>query len=202
MRPRAAPLGDVEAALRSGGLACFPTETLWSLSCRADRPDAVRQVFAVKHRPPGAALAVGFPSWEAARSHVVTNPAAEALAHRFLPGPLSIVLRCSGTALAYVAPGLGTLSVRVPDHPVAQRLLAACGPLVMTSANRHGAPDPRTTEDVLRSLDDDATRGDLLVLADAEVLGRGSTVVDVTGGRPRVLREGIIPKEEVERAWP
>lgn len=189
---------DAVAALRSGGLACFPTETLWSLSCRADDPAAVVQVFAAKGRPGGVPLAVGFASWEAARAHVAVTPGAEALAAAFLPGPLSLVLHRTDPGLAHVAPGLGTLSVRVPDHPIAQAVLAAVGPLVMTSANRHGGPDPRCAEDVVAALGD----VDAVVVEADPVPGTGSTVVDVTGDMPRILREGLIPSKDVLDAWP
>lgn len=196
------PVGSVEdavRALRGGGLACFPTETLWSLSCRAADPIAVRRVLAAKMRPESVPLAVGFASWHAARAHVRATPGADALADRFLPGPLSLVVERTDAALSHVAPGRDKLSVRVPDHPVALAVLAAAGPLVMTSANRHGDPDPSTADDVVRAL---RHVRDLVVVDADAVPGTASTVVDATGPVPRVLREGVISAAEVVAAWP
>lgn len=179
--------------LRDGGIVAFPTETLWSLSCSAYDEDAVPRIFALKGRPEGVPLAVGFHSWRAAQASIIPTPGADALAKAFLPGPLSIVLPRRDDRLAHVAPGFDTVSVRVPDHDVAQRILDHAGPLVMTSANPHGASDPLTADDVR------ARFPDLLVVGD-QVPGTASTVVDgVTG---RVLREGVISEMEVAAAWP
>lgn len=189
------PLVDVDSAIRhihEGGLACFPTETLWSLSCRADHPDAVQAVFRAKGRPEGVPLAVGFHSWYEATKHVRSTPLAYRLAKRFLPGPLSIVLHRTDADMAHVAPGLDTLSVRIPDHPAALRILEACGPLVMTSANRHGGPDPVTAAAVAEAL---AGVPGLVVVDAPPVPGTASTVVDGHDGR--VLREGVITQREL-----
>ncbi len=187
---------DVREAVRTihdGGVIAFPTETLWSLSCSAYDEEAVQQIFALKQRPEGVPLAVGFHSWRAAQGSIVANERADALAKQFLPGPLSIVLPRRDARLAHVAPGFDTLSVRVPDHDVALRILDATGPLVMTSANPHGAPDPRTADEIR------AHFPDLLVVGD-DVPGTASTVVDGTTGK--ILREGVISEAEVAAAWP
>ncbi len=187
---------DVREAVRrlqDGGVVAFPTETLWSLSCNAFDEEAVQQIFQLKQRPEGVPLAVGCHSWRAAQTHIVSTERADALAKKFLPGPLSIVLPRRDDRLAHVAPGFDTLSIRVPDHDVALRILDAAGPLVMTSANPHGAPDPRTAGEVRNHFPD------LLVVGE-DVPGTASTVVDgVTG---HVLREGVITKSEVDAAWP
>ncbi len=188
-------LGTIEeaiACLRGGGLACFPTETLWSLSARADDPDAVKAVFAAKKRPEGVPLAIGVASWEDARGFVADLPDAHALARRFLPGPVSLVMPRTDTRYAHCAPGFDTLSIRVPDHPAATTILEACGPLVMTSANEHGHPDPRTDQEVLRMEADG-------IVVPGRVPGTGSTVVDVQNRR--ILREGMISQAEVDAAW-
>lgn len=179
--------------LQDGGVVAFPTETLWSLSCNAYDEDAVKRIFQLKGRPEGVPLAVGCHSWRAAQGSVISNERADALAKAFMPGPISIVLPRRDDRLAHAAPGFDTLSIRVPDHDVALRILDAAGPLVMTSANPHGAADPCTADEVR------AHFPDLLVVGD-EVPGTASTVVDgVTGA---VLREGVISKSEVAAAWP
>ncbi len=189
---------DVREAVRvlqDGGIVAFPTETLWSLSCSAHDEDAVKQIFQLKGRPEGVPLAVGCHSWRAAQHLIVANDMADALAARFMPGPVSLVVPRRGEGLRHVAPGFETLSIRVPDHDVALRILDHAGPLVMTSANPHGAPDPLTAEEVRTHFPD------LLVVGD-EVPGQASTVVDCTGESPKVLREGVITEGEVAAAWP
>lgn len=182
---------DVIDHLHAGGLACFPTETLWSLSCRAELPDAVQAIFDLKGRPEGVPLAVGFRSWQEASEHVRSTPEADTLAKRFLPGPLSIVLERTDAGLAHCAPGMDTLSVRVPDHPTALRILTSCGSLVMTSANKHGAPDILSGEGLVEAFGD----ADVLVLDAPPVSGTPSTVVD--GRTGRVLREGVITEADL-----
>ncbi len=186
----------VVRALQNGECACFPTETLWALAAPALEPEAVQRIWDLKQRPQGVPLAVGVHSWRAAQAWIVSTPGADALAAKFLPGPISLVLKARGTELAHVAPGFDTLSIRIPDHEAALRILDAAGPIVMTSANPHGAPDPLSAEQVRSHFPD------LAILDAPDVPGTGSTVVDCTGDTPIILREGIIPKEEVEAAWP
>ncbi len=181
---------EVVRALRDGGLAIFPTETLWSLSANAFDPAAVQAVFEAKGRPEGVPLAVGFPSWGMARQYVKSTPLADAVADKFLPGPVSVVLERRGHQLDHVAPRTTTLSVRIPDHPDALEILNRVGPCVMTSANRHREPDPQTVDQVR------AIFGDIPVIGE-QVPGRGSTVVDCRGAEPIILREGAVRAEDL-----
>ncbi len=178
-------MDDVIEALRDGGLAIFPTETLWSLSASAFEPAAAHAIFAAKHRPEGVPLAVGFPSWGMARQYVKSTPLAEDLAKRHLPGPLSLVLERGDDHLAHVAPGLTTLSVRIPADPLALEVLEHAGPCVMTSANFHGAADPTRRSQVEELFPDIPIVGDW-------VPGVGSTVVDARGTVPIILRQGAL----------
>ena len=189
---------DVREAVRrlgDGEVICFPTETLWGIACSAFDEEAVRRIYAHKGRPEGMPLAAAFHSWRAAQGFVVPTPLADGLAARFLPGPLSIVVARRGDGLAHLAPGMATLSVRVPDHDDARRILDGAGPLALTSANVHGGPDPPSAGEVRRLFPD-------LYVLDGEVGHTASTVVDATGAEPKVLREGMITRREVEAAWP
>lgn len=174
---------NVQEALRAGEPACFPTETLWAL---AAKPESAAKLFALKERPEGIPLAVGFSSWAEAKDYVHTTPIAEALAAKFLPGPISLVCRRKDDRLAMAAPGLDTISVRVPDHPLALQVLAD-GPLLMTSANKHGQPDPILASDI---------PFDLPIIGES-VPGTASTVVDCNGDSPIILREGMIPSDAI-----
>lgn len=181
---------DVREAVRilqDGGVVAFPTETVWSLSCSAFDPEAVAKVHALKGRPEGMPMALGCHSWRAAQAWIVATPLADQLATKHLPGPLSIICERRGDQLAYMAPKHQTLSIRVPDHEDASRILDAAGPLVMTSCNRHGQPDPITADEVRTAFPG-------LYVLDGEVPGTASTVVDATGDGPIVLREGVVPR--------
>lgn len=182
---------DVDAvveALRSGGLAIFQTDTLWSLSAPAFQPEAAEAIFAAKKRPEGVPLAVGFPSWGMASQYVVVTPEARRLAAEHLPGPISIVLQRRGEQLAHAAPGLDTISIRVPDDEVALEILERVGPCIMTSANIHGKDDLVTRQEVQAAFPD-------LPVAGEAVRGHGSTVVDATGDEAKVLRRGVLRLE-------
>lgn len=175
-------LARVREALQAGEPACFPTETLWAL---AAKPAAASKIFALKERPEGVPLAVGFKSWEAAKEFVESTPIAEALS-KFLPGPMSLVCPQKDDRMAMAAPGFDTLSVRIPDHPLALELLRD-GPLLMTSANKHGEADPIRAKDITLNV---PITGD-------SVPGTASTVVDCRNGT--VLREGMIPSLEIQQ---
>lgn len=180
-----ADVREAVAALQSGGIVAFETESVWSLSCGAFEQEAIGAIYAMKERPEGLPLAVGCHSWRAAQPWIVATPLADALAAAHLPGPLSLVCRRRDDQLAHVAPGIDTLSIRVPDHPIASRILDAAGPLVMTSCNVHGESDPITADDVR------ATFPDLLVVGE-RVPGTATTIVDATGDVGRVLRQGAL----------
>ncbi len=187
---------DVRAAVQAlldGQCVCFPTETVWALAAPALVPEAVQEVFRLKQRPEGVPLALGFHSWRSAQGAILPTPLADKLAAAFMPGPISLVLKRRDPELAHVAPGFDTLSVRVPDHDVARRILDATDPLVMTSANLHGGPDPITADEVR------AMFPGLLVL-DGTVPGTASTVVDVTGEEPIVLRAGAVSEQTINKA--
>ncbi len=192
--------GIVSAAalLRAGLLVAIPTETVYGLAADATSGQGVAAVFAAKGRPGFNPLICHYEDAAAAAAHVAFSPAAERLADAFWPGPLTLVLPrrpvCPVHALA--GAGLPTLAVRVPAHPVARALLAACGfPLAAPSANRSGGVSPTTAAHVLADLD-----GRIAAVLDAGpcAVGLESTVVDLSGATPRLLRPGGIPAELVE----
>jgi L-threonylcarbamoyladenylate synthase len=178
---------SVQEALRAGEPACFPTETLWAL---AAKPASAAKIFALKERPEGIPLAVGFASWADAKEYVHATPIAEALAAKFLPGPISLVCHRKDGRLAMAAPDRDTISVRVPNHPIALEMLTE-GPLLMTSANKHGEKDPILASEI--SLD-------LPIIGDS-VPGIASTVVDCTSDLPTILREGAISSFDVHQTF-
>ncbi|ALW89254.1 hypothetical protein AUC44_10360 [Deinococcus actinosclerus] len=185
--PWAALLLEAARVLRAGGVVAYPSETVWGL---AALPDAAAQLFRRKGRDEGKPVQGSFLDLEAARAFVQPDRAFEALAV-FLPGPLTLVIPASAACPAALAPG-GRVGVRVPDHPVAQALLAQVGGvLATTSCNRSGEAAALTFAQA-RALD----LADL-VLPDAGVPAQGlpSTVLDVPARR--VLREGAVPAARV-----
>jgi len=184
--------------LRAGGLVAFPTETVYGLGADATDDKAVAAIFEAKGRPRFNPLIVHLPNFEQAANCVRINELARVAAERFWPGPLTLVLpRGADTHISYLCrAGLDTLAVRVPGHPVAQTLLAAVGrPLAAPSANASGGVSPTTAAHVADSLDG---RVDLILDGGACAVGLESSVLDLTGGRPLLLRPGGIPKEELE----
>ncbi|MDI3316822.1 MAG: L-threonylcarbamoyladenylate synthase [Bacillota bacterium] len=186
--------------LRRGGLVAFPTETVYGLGADATNPEAVRAIFAAKGRPSDNPLIVHVADLEALGEAAEPTETALELARRFWPGPLTLVLPRKAAVADEVTAGLETVGVRMPDHPVARALLRATGrPVAAPSANRSGRPSPTTAEDVLADLDG---RIDAVLDGGPCRIGVESTVVDLTGSPPLVLRVGGLAVEELRRWLP
>ncbi len=191
----AAGIAAAAALLRDGGLVAFPTETVYGLGADATDDRAVARIFAAKGRPSFNPLIVHAASAEALQPLVQWNAWAEALANAFWPGPLSLVLPrsadCPVSALA--SAGLPTLAIRVPAHPVARRLFEAAGlPIAGPSANRSNALSPTAPAHVAESLGEAV---DAILDGGVCAVGLESTVVDLSGARPLLLREGGLTRE-------
>ena len=182
--------------LRAGRLVAFPTETVYGLGARALEPEAVRAIFAAKERPSFNPLIVHVASAAEARALVRSWPEeAEALARAFWPGPLTFVLPKAPEVPDEITAGLDAVAVRAPAHPVAQRLLAAVGaPVAAPSANRYTTISPTTAAHVAKSL---GGRIDAILDGGATPVGIESTVLDLSGAAPVVLRPGAIGRDEI-----
>jgi L-threonylcarbamoyladenylate synthase len=183
--------------LRTGGLVAFPTETVYGLGANALDADAVAKIFAAKGRPAHNPIIVHIATIEDAKKLVCSWPdIAEHLAARFWPGPLTLVLPKAARVSDLLTAGGPTIALRMPAHPVALALLRACGlPLAAPSANRSTELSPTLPEHVLRGL---ADRIDLLLDAGPTPGGLESTVLDLTGDPPRLLRPGLVTLPELE----
>ncbi|HEX6815897.1 MAG TPA: L-threonylcarbamoyladenylate synthase [Gemmatimonadaceae bacterium] len=181
--------GDV---LRRGGLVAFPTETVYGLGANALDANAVSRIFAAKGRPTYDPLIVHVLNASAARAVAREWPeAADRLAEAFWPGPLTLVLPKRPLVPDIATAGLDTVAVRVPSHPVARAILEAANvPIAAPSANRFTGLSPTKAEHVARALGD---RVDLIVDGGPTMVGIESTVVDLSGDGPVVLRPGTIP---------
>ena len=192
--------GDPAAAslLLRGELVAFPTETVYGLGADATRNTAVAAVFVAKGRPHFNPLICHYPGAEAAFRHVTATALAERLAAAFWPGPLTMVLprRVTCPVALLAGAGLETLAVRVPAHPVALALLEAVGrPLAAPSANPSGSVSPTTADHVLEGL---AGRIAAVVDGGPCAVGLESTVLDLSGSLPFLLRPGGVPVEAIE----
>jgi L-threonylcarbamoyladenylate synthase len=191
----AAPDADAIAraadCLRRGGLVAFPTETVYGLGVHALDRGAVRRLFEAKGRPANDPLIVHVPTFDAVAA--LTRglpPAASALADRFWPGPLTLVLPRAERVPDEVTAGLETVAVRIPSHPVARALLAAAGvPVAAPSANLFSRPSPTRASHVMDDLDG---RIDMVLDAGSTEVGLESTVLDLAHGTPTVLRPGAV----------
>jgi len=190
----AAALPRAVETLRADGLVAFPTDTVYGLGALVFSPEAVLRIFAAKGRPSEKAIPVLLASAEQLdRVAAEPPPMALRLAERFWPGPLTLVMRRQPD-LPEVISETGTVGVRVPAHPVALSLLAAAGPMAVTSANRSGSVSPRTAAGVLAELEG---RVELILDGGETPGGVPSTVVDCMGEAPIILREGPLRLEQL-----
>jgi L-threonylcarbamoyladenylate synthase len=196
-RPEGPALQRAASILRAGGLVAFPTETVYGLGANALDEAAVRRIFAAKGRPAYNPLIVHVAERDEASALVVRWTAdADRLAERFWPGPLTLVLPKRAAVPDIVTAGLDTVAVRVPGHPVALALLrAARVPLAAPSANPFTRLSPTTAEHVEAGLGDAV---DLILDAGPTFVGIESTVIDLSGECPRLLRPGTISRAEIE----
>ena len=190
-----AAIAEAAAVLQDGGLVAFPTETVYGVGADATRNEAVARLFRAKGRPSNNPLIVHVADRDAAAAVTDLGPTADALARRFWPGPLTLVVP-RGTACpvsGLVTTGLDTVALRVPDHPVALALLGAAGlPVAAPSANRSGRLSPTAAAHVTNGL------GPLVdfILDGGECrIGIESTVVAVADSTVRILRQGGVPHE-------
>ena len=189
---------DAAQLLRAGRLVAFGTETVYGLGADATNAQAVAAIYEAKGRPSFNPLICHFASSEAAFAHVRPNPMAEQLAAEFWPGPLTLVLprRASSAVSQLAGAGLPTLAVRVPAHPIAQETLRLAGlPIAAPSANRSGRISPTSAAHVLAEL---GGRIAAVLESGPCEMGLESTVLDLSGTAPVLLRPGFITREMLE----
>jgi L-threonylcarbamoyladenylate synthase len=185
------------ATLRAGGLVAFPTETVYGLGADASNPEAIKKVFAAKGRPHDHPLIVHLAS--AAQLNDWAReipPAAHALAKTFWPGPLTLILKRAAHVSDWVTGGQDTVALRVPLHPLAQALLQGFGGgVVGPSANRFGHVSATTAAHVRTEFGDTV---DCVLDGGACDVGIESTIIDLSGGQPVLLRPGVITAAQIE----
>jgi len=196
-QPSRAALSEAAEILRGGGLVAFPTETVYGLGADATSDDAVASIFAAKDRPQFNPLIVHFTTAAAAAKEVVFDDRARKVAAAFWPGPLTLVLprRKDSRISLLCSAGLDSQAVRVPAHPLAQRLLAETGrPLAAPSANASGRISPTEAAHVALSL---GARVALILDGGPCKVGLESTVLDLTGPQAAILRPGAVTAQDL-----
>ena len=188
------------SVLKEGGIVAFPTDTVYGLGASSNTSRAVEQVYRVKQRPRNMALPLLLADKPQISEVAKAVPqVAWLLADKFLPGALTMVLFKSESVSEIVTGGDKTVAVRIPAHPIPVALIRGIGtPIVGTSANLSGQPSALTAEDVHTQLGD---KIDLIIDGGRCPGGLESTIVDLTGETPVILREGAISREELSNAY-
>src|SRR5947208_16054570 len=183
MKPTAAGLQRAAKLLRSGAVVAFPTDTVYGLRASADDEVAQKRIYSVTGRPVGMPLILMVAAESQLEGLVHVDSRAEAMMRKWWPGPLTLILHARGG---------GTLGVRIPKHKVALGLLRHAGPLMTTSANIPG-------RDPAMSAEEAGTLSGVMAVIDGGTApgGTASTVLDLTGPEPHVLREGAISTPEL-----
>jgi tRNA threonylcarbamoyl adenosine modification protein (Sua5/YciO/YrdC/YwlC family) len=192
---RAAGLTAAAQAVRAGRLVVLPTDTVYGLGCDAFSSTAVKALLAAKHRGPDMPVPVLVGSWSTIDGLVLGVPAAaRSLIEAFWPGGLSIVLPHAPSLSWDLGSTKGTVMLRMPLHPVALELLREVGPMAVSSANISGRPPASSAAEAQEQL---ASSVDLYLDGGPSGAPVASTIVDLTGSEPRILREGEITRQQV-----
>jgi len=185
-------LTDAVAALRRGDLVVYPTETVYGLAGDATDPEAVERVFEAKGRSREKPVSMALPDAAAAADYARLSNRERAFCERFLPGPVTVLLKRTDRVPDVLVAGRDRVGIRVPDHELARDLARRVGPITATSANRSGEPSARRVEEIDREVRERA-----IVVDRGETPGTESTVVDVS--TDEIVRRGA-NAEEIE-AW-
>lgn len=192
-------LEETSKIIRSGGIVAFPTETVYGLGADATDPTAAKKIYSAKGRPSDNPLIVHISDMDMLRS-VTTGDLTRAkiLAEKFWPGPLTLILNKSEVIPFETTGGLSTVAVRMPERIFARLLIQESGlPIAAPSANTSGRPSPTTASHVIEDFNG---RIDAIVDDGPSTIGIESTILDLTGESPVILRQGFIERADIEKA--
>jgi len=197
--PQRDAIAEAVTWIRGGGVVAIPTDTLYGLAADPFNRDAIRRLFDLKGRDADRAMPLIAAGVDQVVAHLGSlSPLARRLANQYWPGPLTLVVPAPRALVREVTGGLGTVGVRVPADDVARAVCAGCGrPITATSANLSGDAAPSDPDIVERSLGD---RIDFLLDTGPTKGGAPSTIVDVTGGEPTLVRAGALAWDDIQ-AW-
>lgn len=190
-------LEEIVATLKSGELVVFPTDTLYGLGADPFNESSIKKVFIAKNRPFDMALSIAVSNERMMESVAVLNDQARKIIRKFMPGPITIMLTKKPSIPDMLTSGANTVGIRIPDHPLAIRLIDRFGPITATSANLHSHKDPIDATMPIKDL-----KGHIQICVDCgkTKYSEPSTIVDVSDGTVEIIRKGVVSQEEIENA--
>jgi len=191
-------LNQAVSLLHDGKLIVIPTETVYGLAADAKNPSAIAKIFEIKKREKDQPISILISDESQLTKWAIDiSKTAYKLAKVFWPGPLTIVLKRAPHVLDILTGGSNTIGLRVPDHPITQQILQAFqNGIATTSANQSGQKNPTHVEDVRKTL---GKTIDLIIDGGPCQIGVASTVIDLSSKKPKILRQGTITKNAIEK---
>lgn len=190
---------DLEKILETGGAVILPTETVYGLFARALDEQAVEHVYALKRRPRDKAMNLNVGDFETILTYSKDQPPyLKKLCDQYLPGPLTIILKANDSVPAWINSGLSTIGFRLPNHPKTLELIKKTGPLIGPSANISGQESGKVFLQIQQQFSEMVSGFE----DDNALTGLDSTILDLSGEKARILRQGAITKEELTRTLP
>ena len=197
-------INDAAKSLHDGFLVAFPTETVYGLGADATNEKAVLRIFEIKGRPQDHPVIVHISSTDQIKQWAINVPKyAYALAEKYWPGPMTLILNRSSNAKDWITGGQDTVGIRIPNHEIALSLLnefkkIGSGAIAAPSANKFGRVSPTSFQHVTAELSNDLTFNDVIIDGGNSAIGIESTIIDCTQEQPKILRPGFITKEMIE----
>ena len=187
-------MDKIEKTLAAGGAVVLPTETVYGLFAQALNQEAVERVYELKRRPRDKALNLNVASLEEIYAFSKNQPSyLEQLYQAFLPGPLTIILQADDQVPAWINSGMETVGFRIPNHPVTLDLIRKYGPLIGPSANLSGKASGTSFQQIMMDFQEEVSG----VEEDAALTGKDSTILDLSGEKALILRQGAITREDI-----
>lgn len=191
-------LDDCVNVIKSGGIVIFPTETVYGIGTNAFCEESVRKIYEIKNRPDEKPLSILLNNKEQIEKYaVINNDVERKIIENFMPGPITIILERKKGMLDHVAPGKNTIGVRIPDNNIILEILKKLDlPIVAPSANISGQPSATMLTEIINDFKD---KVDICIDGGKCKVSESSTIVQVIDNEVKIVREGIITKEEIEK---
>ncbi|MBZ2133176.1 L-threonylcarbamoyladenylate synthase [Streptococcus gordonii] len=187
-------MNKIEKTLAAGGAVVLPTETVYGLFAQALNEEAVERVYELKRRPRDKALNLNVASLEEIYAFSKNQPSyLDQLYHAFLPGPLTIILQANDRVPTWINSGMGTVGFRIPKHLVTLDLIRKYGPLIGPSANLSGKVSGTSFQQIVMDFQEQVSG----VEDDTALTGQDSTILDLSGEKAHILRQGTITREDI-----
>ncbi|MBF1700990.1 MAG: threonylcarbamoyl-AMP synthase [Streptococcus sanguinis] len=187
-------MDKIEKTLAAGGAVVLPTETVYGLFAQALNEEAVERVYELKRRPRDKALNLNVASLEEIYNFSKNQPCyLDQLYQAFLPGPLTIILQANDRVPTWINSGVKTVGFRIPKHPVTLDLIRKYGPLIGPSANLSGKASGTSFQQIMMDFQEEVSG----VEDDAALTGQDSTILDLSGEKALILRQGAITREDI-----